>query len=102
GRAVIRLNLSVAVLSFEQADWLPLMVLEAGVDARGFLDEFPIQIVIAFDRCPAGRRQLDKRKFADIRGVIDQKLLDRTESFKDSLRVIDAVHADTHPSGFHP
>src|SRR5436190_1742034 len=102
GRPVVRLDLFMAVLPFQQYDRFPLVRAESPVDSLCFSLYLRLQIVISLDVSPARRSDLNEREYALIPLIFLQESLDRQESLQNPLGVVQTVHAHSHQCRSNP
>src|SRR6476646_9225312 len=89
GRAIIRLDLFVAVMPLQEYNRLPSTRAETAVDAIHFLLYFRRQILITLNVRPAGRADLNKREMSLIRRELLEKSFNSAEALRNAFGIVD-------------
>src|SRR3989337_1531953 len=91
----------MAMMFFQENDWLPLLGLKAPVDSVTLSLHLGDQVVVVFDGCPTWCAELDKGEFIEVGGVFFQEALNGPQTFQDPFGVVETVHTDPQKSGFN-
>ena len=101
GGSIVRSDLLVTVLSFQEDDGFPLAGLEAPIDPFRLSLHLRKQIVVALDVSAAGGANLHEREFSLVAGRLLQEPFNCQKTFENAFCVVDAVHADTKIRRLH-
>src|SRR5216684_987030 len=90
----------MTVMTAEKNDGLISLRVYRTLDTIGLGRNLRDKVLITLDIRAAGSAELDKRELLLVVRKLVQKSFDSPEPLHDSLRVIDAIHADSKKQGF--